>query len=238
MTQERTLLVIGSRPGSLGSSILEMAQRATAWTDVIAADRGDSNDDAPQYEVDVTDRSSVVRMLEDIRPTDIVCTVGINREDGPLGELALSLSIQLQVNVWGPMMVLGEACDMWERSMLPPQTGFNFCAISSNSAHIARSGSAGYCASKAALSMALRCVARRVAPTNFVKVWGYEPGWINDTPMSDTVLERLPSNVQAHRIPGGKGLSKGLLANRIVNDMYVADPAINGVMFRIDGGEQ
>jgi NAD(P)-dependent dehydrogenase (short-subunit alcohol dehydrogenase family) len=234
---DRTLLVIGNRPGSLGAEVESQARKTTVWEDrVFAADHGEHVADSTTMSMDATDRADVVRLLEEVRPTDILCTVGINLDDGE--NMAKSLSLQLQVNVWGPMQILAEAIDMWNRAMLPPETGFNFCAISSNSAHIARSTGAGYCASKAALSMALRCVARRVAPAGVVRVWGYEPGWINDTPMSDAVHERLPANVRPHRIPGGRGLSKGALAGKIVGDLYVADRMLNGCMFRLDGGEQ
>jgi NAD(P)-dependent dehydrogenase (short-subunit alcohol dehydrogenase family) len=173
---DRTLLVIGNRPGSLGAEVESQARKTTVWEDrVFAADHGEHVADSTTMSMDATDRADVVRLLEEVRPTDILCTVGINLDDGE--NMAKSLSLQLQVNVWGPMQILAEAIDMWNRAMLPPETGFNFCAISSNSAHIARSTGAGYCASKAALSMALRCVARRVAPAGVVRVWGYEPGW-------------------------------------------------------------
>ena len=189
-----------------------------------------------QYGCDVTNRKDVVNVLETYKPTDIICTVGINLPDGEPGTFIRNLSLQLQTNVYGPMILLAEAMDQWvNRGQLHE---YNFVAISSNSAHIARSESAGYCASKAALSIAIRSVARRYAQLRHVRIWGYEPGWINGTPMSDQVRMRLASQTAAHRIPSGLAVNRDQLARRIVKDVVTWDTALNGCMFRLDGGEQ
>ena len=84
--------------------------------------------------------------------------------------------------------------------------------------------------------MALRCVARRMAES-WVKIWGYEPGFLAGTPMSVRIAETLPSTV-LHRIPGGYDIDPNDLADRIVGDLIVASRSLNGCMMRIDGGEQ
>lgn len=230
---ERRLLVVGAREGSLGAAVFNEAAQYDAYAHVTTADLDDA---AVAFKMDVTNRKDVVSVLEQVRPTDIVCTVGVNLPDGEPGNFIRNLSTQLQVNVYGPMVLLAEAMDLWVNRS--PLAEFNFCAVSSNSAHIARSESAGYCASKAALSHAIRCVARRYAQLHYVRIWGYEPGWINDTPMSDEVRMRLRPGLSPHRIPSGAGVNKELLAYRIVNDVLGHDSSLNGCMFRLDGGEQ
>lgn len=235
----RRLLVVGARQGSLGEAIADAAQKYSSFDDVLTADHPDVCNVEAHAMIDVTDRRSIITCLENTAPTDVVCCVGRNLPDGETGEMFRNWSIQMQINAWGPTMLLGETLDIWSHYMLPPPSGFNFVAISSNSARIARSQSAGYCASKAALSMTLQCVARKIADTSgAMRVWGYEPGWINDTRMSEEVRMRLKPGVPVHRIPGGVGLRRGDLAHRVVSDLRHADRSLNGCIFRIDGGEQ
>ena len=241
---ERTLLVVGARAGSLGSHVLaearDLSDRVGTFERIRSADTAEA-DVTGSLRMDITSRKDVVSVLEEVRPTDVVCTAGINLPDGgEPGFLFSNMVRQLQVNTMGPVMLLEEAIDFWNSRCIPPRSGFNFCVVSSNSAHVARSESAGYCASKAALSMAVRCIARRVAGRG-VTIWGYEPGWMNGTPMSSEVHDRLGGDVRPHRIPGGKGIHPREVANRIVADMAEArgtNRGIHGTMVRLDGGEQ
>jgi NAD(P)-dependent dehydrogenase (short-subunit alcohol dehydrogenase family) len=134
------------------------------------------------------------------------------------------------------MALLAEAMDKWMN--VDPAAHHAFVAVSSNSAHVARSESAGYCASKAALSMAVRCAARRYAPLNTFRIWGYEPGLILDSPMTEAVRMSVRPDVPLHRIPGNHTLRRGDLAQRIVDDIASGDRWLNGCMLRLDGGEQ
>lgn len=250
----RRVLVVGCRVGNLGDAIATAIQADSSFSNAMVyrtehPERMSGS--MAQLALDLTDRKQCVRVLEETAPTDIVCCAGINLADGDAADTVRNFSLQLQANAWGPVQLLSEALDYWRHwsgtvtspvPLLP--SGLNFVAVSSNSAHIARSDSAGYCASKAALSMALRCVARKVAREDgavapVISVWGYEPGWIDDTPMSEECLDRLAGwHGEAHRIPGGAGLSKTWLAGRIVRDLADANYAMNGCMIRIDGGEQ
>ena len=236
---QRRLMVVGAMPGNLGMRVVEEAMRSRIWGQIRCYDIGGHINDETfvvKY-LDLTNRRQVIEALEK-SPTDIVCTVGVNTQE-PLGGIAGSIQSHMHANVFGPMQLLTEAIDMWgprwrDLSAMP-ETGFNFVAVSSNSAHIARSQSAGYCASKAALSMAIRCVARRVADSP-IKVWGYEPGFLAGTPMSDHTIEQFDGPL--HRIPGGFDIHPGDVAERIVSDLIVASRMYNGTMARLDGGEQ
>lgn len=233
----RTLLVVGAREGSLGRAIADEAEDAQGQWSVFTAGIDPDED----HFVDVTMEGSIRELFErTCIPDCIVVTAGINIEGSVMGDVHGDMLKQFVTNSFGPINVLSE----WLKAMSVTgqksdlhAPGSVFVAISSNSASLARSRSLGYCASKAALSMALRCAAREMAKSK-VSIYGYEPGWIGGTPMSTEVLGRLGGN-PAHRIPSGEAVDVGSLAALIVNNL--SDPearALNGCLLRIDGGEQ
>jgi len=224
---ERRLLVVGANQANLGEAVADAAHVGGYWSRV---------DEVDKDVLDVTDRGSITHALEDLNPTDIVCTVGINLPDGEPGMMMRNMRTQMLVNCIGPMALLAEAMDKWMNR--DPAAHHSFVAVSSNSAHIARSESAGYCASKAALSMAIRCAARRYAPLNTFRIWGYEPGLISDSPMTEGVRMSLRPNVPLHRIPGGNTIKRQPLATQIIRDIEGGQRYLNGCMIRVDGGEQ
>lgn len=228
------VLVVGTQPGSLGEAVAEYLYRGSvSRPEVVTA--GITSE---EYSVNLISPS----MWDDLyriqaivgRFTHIVCTAGVNRggriEDDIFSQV---MSDSFRINVVGPMNLL-----QWFLEQQAPldHVGLrHFVAISSNSASIARRGSAPYCASKAALSMALRVVAREQANSD-VNIYGYEPGWIDGTPMSESVAGMFAGNF--HRIPGGKGVRVEDLARMIVNNLEANNALLNGCMLRLDGGEQ
>lgn len=174
----------------------------------------------------------------------IVCTAGYNV---PVSSEAYTLRDRdhkrvswagwyldhLQTNVIGPMMLLEAFREARNGSEQ------HFVAISSNSAHIARTESAAYCASKAALSMALRVKAREIGlAEEELVVYGYEPGLLAGTPMTKDVQLRIPGRL--HRMPGQPtyGISTERLAMLIAFNLRNGGRELNGCLLRIDGGEQ
>lgn len=167
----------------------------------------------------------------------VICTVGINEpaDDGSLNHPTFPewLNRSFTVNVAGPMNVLS----LFLRSLAwRGIEGGQFVSISSNSAHIARSNSMAYCASKAALSMALR-VAAREAKGHPAIIYGYELGLLQGTPMSRATEARFgPSQT---RMPGApNGLGRRQVAAQIVAQVGVGGMALNGSLLRLDAGEQ
>ena len=87
--------------------------------------------------------------------------------------------------------------------------------------------------------MGVRSFARSISQGDVpCYVWGFEPGWLDGTPMSEEVLKRLPPGVPPHRIPGvGEGVNANDLAELIVTSLQ--RPHLwHGTMTRIDGGDQ
>lgn len=183
--------------------------------------------------LDVTDPANVRNVFNDYDFQGVVFAAGINLVDESLH----GYSRQMEVNYLG-------AVNCWYEWHPFTRGVHPFVVISSNSAGIPRSTSAGYCASKAALSQWVRCAARhemKEYEVNQRVLWGYEPGFIEGTPMSNEVTLGLSGDTPPHRIPGGAGLSPSALASRIAFDINFVydngDTSLSGTLHRIDGGE-
>lgn len=230
------VLVVGARPGSLGDAV--RAQCLKLGMEVVTVGVSDEED----YPLSVTDPDyKISDTLVAVRPDHIVVTAGINLEPQESGGLAMSYRDHFLVNCTGPMRIL----DTWRLVRGPLGDPGHFVAISSNSAHIARSGSAPYCASKAALSMAIRSEARDLARSyefHGIVAYTYEPGWLESTPMSNDVAHRLAEGHHLgapHRMLGLEaGVSTRSLAGMIVQNLRYGGRELNGCALRIDAGEQ
>lgn len=244
------VLVVGCKPGSLGEAVKEVAE-GVGYTVITAGVSGE------QLPLDISNGHQVAEMfrppkdMTGLKPVEhVVCTAGINYLDGiRTGDLHRNMVEHMAINAVGPLDVLSR----WHRAhrahmkhlqQTDPDVTLeqpHFVAISSNSAHIARSTSIAYCASKAALSMGIRCAARDSAKDGWpMVIYGYEPGWINGTPMSNRVTARFggPVHPPLHRIPHGDGIDRYAIARTIVSNLYHAGMELNGTLIRLDGGEQ
>jgi NAD(P)-dependent dehydrogenase (short-subunit alcohol dehydrogenase family) len=237
-----TVLVVGCQEGSLGEAIVDAAKEEGYHT-VTAGISGEED-----YSLDVVNSLSIPfwDIFREIKPKHVVCTVGINTPEVVGCDPMHWYQMHFSVNVIGPMRLL-QYFSNWvaEEIDLEDEIGRreyrHFVAISSNSATIPRSQSAAYCASKAALSQALRVKAREAngGDRGFL-VYGYEPGWLADTPMSHMIESRFGPGKAMHRMRG-QGLAAGIvtltLASQIVAGLALPGAGLNGALIRYDGGE-
>jgi NAD(P)-dependent dehydrogenase (short-subunit alcohol dehydrogenase family) len=234
------LLVVGARGFSLGAAVKAEAEMVGYQVDTAGI-----NQEEHYLNLTTCSADRIRRTLRKVEPDHVVCTVGINnpREDK---DPYLWYEDHFRANVIGPMRLLHEFAGWIVQERLDGDEYAagdylrHFIAISSNSAVIPRTASAAYCASKAALSQALRVSAReaRGGDTGFI-VYGYEPGWLGNTPMSDRVSGRFPEG-GLHRMRGralADGVSTAALAAQIVGGLNVPGAALNGALLRYDGGE-
>lgn len=228
MTSSRKILVVGARPGSIGAAVATKLK-------VLGQTVETAGISEEQWRLVATPQKIHEFFIGNDEFTDVVCTIGTNGEQDILasGFDPDYLGDEYAINTIAPIAILHE----WLMNSESERASRHFVAISSNSAHIARSRSLGYCASKAALSMALRCAARRVAEMGGVSIYGYEPGWVDGTPMSRSVEKRIGDS-PPHRIPGRQGVSLNSLSNLIIFNLLNGGMELNGCMFRVDGGEQ
>lgn len=221
------VLIVGARKDSLGDCIRRaMPKRAAVTVAGISTE---------PLHLDVCDVRRCEEVIREVDPTHIICTAGVN-QGLPFYANGWETNARdhMDANFIGPMNLL-TAFEEW--LMGAPGT---FVAISSNSAHIARSNSAAYCASKAALSMGLRCAARDLTRASKpLRVWGYEPGALAGTPMTKAVAHALERGVPMSRmLTSPAGLLPHDLARIVARDVLDASEVLHGCMVRLDNGDQ
>lgn len=252
------LLVVGAAPQSLGAAVADVA-RDGVWTfgsvvtagmtpipeSLLLPEHEGTVHTYEDYRLDVRFSNQMKQVLGDVQPDILVCTVGVNAPCG-IGSryLAMRMEEAFRVNVIGVLELLRhfaliDGSGYWKNGRTNAK---KFVAISSNSARLPRRQSLAYCASKAALSMGLRVAARELAGT-MTQVWGYEPGLLAGTPMTQETEQhfgRSGESAVLHRMRGvpADGLPVRSLAQQIVNDVAQYAPGLNGVLVPCDAGEQ
>lgn len=217
----KTLLIWGARKKSIGDATAKMWRDMFDGHVVTAGISGEED-----YQVNTSDDEEVRGLYQQVKPNHVLCTIGRNESleeyGGPMEGWLQDL---FDANVTTPMSLLST----WLECEPPP--GGHYVVMSSNSAHIPRSHSMAYCATKAALSMAVRCAARDLQKADFdLTVYGWEPGLVKGTPMSDgrggTRMLGLP-----------QGMSRRALAHQIVGAMAFGGAEYSGTLIRLDNGE-
>lgn len=228
------VLVVGAAKGSLGQAIVDEL-RECDWEFGLVYTAGITDEET---RLDLLRSPRITEVLTGLRPDIIVCTVGVNQPVDILdGFLPAKMANAFSTNVTGVMDLLRHFVVSPVRADRADNVK-KFVAISSNSARIARRNSIAYCASKAALSMALRVAARELAPGGQVMVWGYEPGLLDGTPMTQETAAQFAGPL--HRMPGvpPEGIPPRDLARRIVQDLATVSYAHNGLIIPFDANEQ
>lgn len=245
MSELPTLLVLGAqRHGSLGEAIANEAADHWDFERIFTAGITDE-----ALLCDVRQLNSIKQCLAEAMPTYLVCTVGVNQpHQFRVKGLGLTMQDAFHTNVIGPMEVLHQFLTGATRHPDRHDGKYRrrFVAVSSNSARIPRTGSTPYCASKAALSMALRVAARELADDPSAPlVWGYEPGLLAGTPMTEATLTHFgnPNEHMSvpplHRMKGvdATGLPVAALAQQIVSDLVSGHQGLHGCLVPFDSGE-
>lgn len=233
----QNVAVFGALAGSLGDGVAELLARDGCEVTTFGPGRVVDNPEQVAQGYEELTRSvhdvewewpghyGERRVVPDLMPYDhVVVTMGVNMSDDedPWGYK------QMEANYHGPMALARQ----W-RSL--GKDG-HFAVVSSNSASIARSPSAGYCASKAALSMGIRCVARGSHRGPF---YAWEFGLLEGTPMTADTVRRVGPDVPLTRMRGlPNGIPVDLAARHICNALKHGWRELNGTTLRIDAGEQ
>jgi NAD(P)-dependent dehydrogenase (short-subunit alcohol dehydrogenase family) len=235
----KRVLVVGARKGSLGRGVAMMAdalfnphaeEEDRIWSVVQA---GVSGEEDISIDLEAARLEKLVELIQEVQPQHVVCTVGINKPRELYSSLADWHLHHYALNCVAPMRLLEAWASVAGRTALVGSR--HFVAISSNSAHIPRRDSGAYCASKAALSMALRVRAREMGGEPLV-VYGYEPGLLRGTPMTEEVRARFPGSYT--RMAGlPNGLMVHQLSRMIAQNLVSGGLELNGCMFRVDAGE-
>lgn len=136
-------------------------------------------------ELDVTSRLAVDKYFKEYQPTHLLYSAGVNYLEW-IGKLDLDEVRHLfDVNVEGFISCI-DAMKSYHEGL----TGPSVVAITSDAAWRPMRTSIAYCASKAALEMAVKVASRELAPDGW-RVNGVAPGKVAGTDMTDYVDKRV-----------------------------------------------
>lgn len=221
------LWVVGTDSG-IGAHAAAMA--SSTYDDIIATTRGQCDVRLPWDINDIVERHG---------PFDAVlyCS-GVNHLDWSQDINDSEMIETFDVNVAGFIRIISRLAKSQRESPT------SIVAISSDAAYTPMRTSMAYCASKAALSMAVRVAAREHAP--HWRVNAIAPAAVEGTGMSRYVDGRvpelrgwLPSAARAHEMantPLGRRVNMGEVAI-LALDMLVGPESLNGSIISLTGGK-
>jgi NAD(P)-dependent dehydrogenase (short-subunit alcohol dehydrogenase family) len=169
--ENKNLWIIGGANG-IGAQITEMA--------IGRYDYVNSTD----LSVNVTSFQSINSFLNsDIQYHDVVYCPGVNQLEW-IKDIGITDALfdTFDVNVFGFLRILTALVNKFPSG--------NIVALVSDAAKNPMRGSMAYCASKAALAMAIRVAARELAP--FWRINGVSPSIVDDTKMTKYIDETVP----------------------------------------------
>lgn len=225
----RNLLVLGATEGNIGWEVARRLSEAPSVFDVVTRLDGSA--------MNVTHNGDMQRAVLNSGATDVVYSVGINQLSW-IGQLSFSaFDAVMMTNVWGFVNLL-------KAIEAVGQTPANVVAITSDAAWRPMRTSLAYCASKAALEMAIRVASREYAPAGW-RINGVAPGKVADTPMTEYVDEAVlklrgwtVEAAEAYELqstPLGRKVTKEEVA-QVVEQVLFGPAAQTGEIIAVNGG--
>ncbi len=188
-------------------------------------------------EVDVRNTFRIADYIRNYAPFDnVIFSAGVNTPCFIESMNSMELQRMFDVNVIGFIKVLNE--------LVRIQGHGTMCAIVSDAANRPMRNSIGYCSSKAALQMAIRCASRELSPN--WRIFGVSPGVVYDTPMTRNIndicakfreipIEEIEKDIEL--TPMGRYISVTEVAE-LVSQMLNAGPFLSGTTVDISGGSK
>lgn len=225
--------IIGGTSGigeAIGSLLMSEATKTDAGLNLHVTD---------EHDVNVVNTATMSRFYRREGPFNhIVYSAGVNKLAWARDMKVIDMMMIMDINAVGFMRLIS-IVDQNNMGMDKPQS---ITAIVSDAATHPMRTSMAYCASKAALAMAVRCAARELAPK--IRVNGVSPGVVAGTPMTNkTDLE-----IEAVRGWTGEMASKYELMNmpmhrralpeevaQVVRDVMYGPPYLTGSIIEVNG---
>lgn len=230
---EQARMVLGAREGNLGDEIAALLNTDLTF---------DLRTSSPERQANIHDMNMMEELLIKHRPEVLVVSAGVNLPDqrGDWAQFYRNTEIQMIMSASTLSVV-----NLWMATSAAVSDAEHVCVVvSSNSAAVPRAGSAGYCASKAAVSHGMRSLAREASKDpnlQNVSLVTVEPGLIIDTPMTQQWTDKNPG-VAPSRTPSPAGTSAEHLTKRdvarLVKNIVAHPRAYHGATIRMDRGEQ
>jgi len=189
--------------------------------------------------MDVTSRHAVETFIKGYGPfTHIVYSAGANELAWVSAANVTMLAEELfDVNCAGFITVISEHIRQY------PESPLSAVAVSSDAAEIPMRGSVAYCASKAALNMAVKVLARELAPLH--RINAVSPGMVDGTPMTAYIDSTIPifrgwtpdqaRNYEKQNVPTRKRATRDEVAETVIWVLMGPDQ-MTGSIIDINGG--
>ena len=226
-SDERRLLVLGGTSG-IGQACAEVLGQTCVFEDIRTFGMQDFN---------TIYRSPMANVVEDFGPTDIIFSVGTNRLDWIPGMRQVDFIELMQINVWSFVNLLQALNDFGPGP-------FNVVAVTSDAAWRPMRTSLAYCASKAALEMAVRVASREFASKGW-RINAVAPGKVADTAMTEYVDKRVlelrgwtveaAEAIEIASTPLGRKVTKDEVAE-VVAAVLFGPKAQTGEIVAVNGG--
>lgn len=186
---------------------------------------------------DIRDYGPLEKAVRRTQPTHVVFSVGINRLDWIDQATVGDFRDVMETNVWSFIKLIGALRDEVNHPV-------SVVAVTSDAAWRVMRTSAIYCASKAALEMAVKVASRELAPKGW-RVNGVAPGKVANTGMTEYVDQRVldlrgwtPEYAEAYERASsalGRKVEATEVADVIVNVLF-GSPALTGEIIAVNGG--
>jgi NAD(P)-dependent dehydrogenase (short-subunit alcohol dehydrogenase family) len=222
-------LVIGAHTGGIGDAVL--AHPTTGRTPDVKA--------PTLIDLDVTSEESIANYLRQHGPFDrVVYSAGVSRLSWVRDEGLAGMSEVMAVNTFGAVLMAA-----WHLELFPDHQ-VRYVVVVSDAAHTPMRGSIAYTMSKAALEMAVKSMARELAPGWIVV--GVSPGVVDDTGMTNRLAKEIPEfrgwspEVARAYEDSGSVLGRRVTKQEVARTIAFAldgPEALNGSIITINGGK-
>lgn len=227
--RERNLWVLGGTSG-IGKAAFEgiLNRHPKTFSDARAFGYEDFN---------IIYRTPIRKAVTECPPTDVIYSVGINRLDWIKDIRFFDFTEVMQANVYGLLNLI----QVLQIEEIGP---VNIVAVTSDAAWRPMRTSAVYCASKAAMEMAIRVASRELAPEGW-RINGVAPGKVEDTPMTEYVdrvvptlrgwTEEFAEEYERNSCPLGRKVTKSEVVG-VIESVLFGPAAMTGEIVAVNGG--
>jgi NAD(P)-dependent dehydrogenase (short-subunit alcohol dehydrogenase family) len=226
--RERNLLVLGASGNNIGAIVAQRLKYTMRFRNVFVEN---------EVTMNATREEDMQRAVVNSGATDVVFSVGINRLDWVHQVDPIDFAEVMETNVWSFVNLI-KALDLQGNGPC------NVVAVTSDAAWRPMRTSIAYCASKAALEMAVRVASREYAPAGW-RINAVAPGKVHDTPMTkyvdEAVLKLRGWTVEAAEqyelgsTPLGRKVTKEEVAH-VIEQVLFGPAAQTGEIIAVNGG--
>jgi len=227
-------LVIGAHTFGIGDAFIEhwgqqFFPEGANWDNMYQPTR---------EQLDVRDNQAIMLYMMNHGPFDeIVYSAGVSQLKWMQDITWRDLDRVYDVNVAGAILVAATHRNLY------PEHPVRYAVVVSDAAHTPMRGSIAYTTSKAALEMAVRNMARELAP--LWTVVGVSPGVVEGTQMTRDLAKEIPdfrgwTEDQAREYEGVPPIGRRVQKSEVAETLWFAitgPPALNGSIITINGGK-